>query len=191
MRVIGAGGDASTDAVVDVPPMIRACVSRIDAQGLDLIDGGEHLFDFRPAGNTQQALRSGDYAGHGCQGFMWIAGAQNIDARDERAIVAARPADECEDAAGAEPQRAAAVIENLFLRRMAEADPALDLAFDVQKFDTGERGHDARPPLLKACSSASQKHSCVRKNPKESKLVKLRGAQTSAIARHSRDFGPR
>ena len=51
---------------------------------------------------------------------------------------------------------AAAVIETLVLRRMAEPDPALDLAFDVQTFDTGERGHDARPPLLKARSKALQ-----------------------------------
>ena len=51
---------------------------------------------------------------------------------------------------------AAGLIETLVLRRIAELDPALDLAFDAHTFDTGKRGDDARPPLRKVRSKALQ-----------------------------------
>ena len=43
-------------AVVNVVPIVRRSVGRIDAEGLDKIDQLQNTFDFGPAGQSQQAF---------------------------------------------------------------------------------------------------------------------------------------
>ena len=53
------------EPVVNVLPMIRGDIRRIDAKSLNGVDRLQHPFDFLPADQPQQTLRPGLHIGHG------------------------------------------------------------------------------------------------------------------------------
>jgi hypothetical protein len=50
---------ADRQTVVDVPPVLWRDVRRIDPERFDRVDCLQHLLDFRPTGEAQQALSPG------------------------------------------------------------------------------------------------------------------------------------
>ena len=59
VAAIGARLISGAEAIVDVPPVIRRRVCRIDAERFDPVDGGEHSLDLGPAADAQQDLATG------------------------------------------------------------------------------------------------------------------------------------
>ncbi len=107
-------------------PVVRTSVGGLHAKRLDLIDQLQDALDLGPTVCAQQNLTPWRDAGDGRVGFVRMAGAQNIDAGDEGSVVPGGPPDEGEHAVGPEPKGPTPTIENLFVRDMAEADPAQD-----------------------------------------------------------------
>src|SRR3954469_17312399 len=86
--------------VMNVMPMIRSNVGRIDAEHLNGICHLQHALDLRPAGETQQNLSAGCHIGDGRAALSWSDCAQDVDPRNDRAKVVGGPSDESKDAAG-------------------------------------------------------------------------------------------
>ena len=104
---VGVRDRARRQPVVDVPPVVRRNVSRIDAQRLDGIDRLQHAFDLRPAVYPQQTLPAGADKADRRTGLARTNGAQDVDTRDDGAKIVRRPADESEDVARRERDGAA------------------------------------------------------------------------------------
>ena len=125
---------------------------------------GEHALDLGPALDAQQNFATRRYAWDGGDGFTLVAGAQDVDPRHERAVVARGPTDEGKHAARCEPEGAASAIEDLFVRDAAEPDPALDLAFEVQQLHAGagqDGGHGTLPSSGNSRSSSARSMSAT------------------------------
>src|SRR5713226_123908 len=137
------GGRARRQPVVDVPPVVRRDVGRIDAQRLDGIDRLQHAFDLRPDVYPQQTLPAGADKADRRTGFARTNGAQDVDTRDDGAKIVRRPADESEDVARREGNDTAMPVDDLLGGDTAEAYPALDALLDPDQIDISERvGHD-------------------------------------------------
>ena len=126
---------ANRQSVMDVPPVLGRGIGRIDAERFDDIDRVEDFLDFRPAGETQQALPAGTNKRHGRVALARTNGAQDVDPRNYRAVVVGCPTNEGEDASWPEGDDAALLINDAFLRNWAEADPVLDAFFDESQFN--------------------------------------------------------
>ncbi len=105
LRGVGIGFLAGDHVVVDVPPMIRRNIRRIDAKRVHGIDQGQHPLDLWPAIDTQQDLTARTNEGHGLERFATSDSAQDVEPRDDGAVIVGGPADEGEDAFGAKPTR--------------------------------------------------------------------------------------
>ena len=123
---------------VDVAPIVRCRVRRIDAQRLDDIDHLQHMLDLRPAGSAQQDVSTWPHVGDGGAGFARAHGTQDVDAGGDRSVVVGSPTDKAEDAAGPEREDPPSSIVDLFVCRPAEAYPSLDMLLEPQQFDMRE-----------------------------------------------------
>src|SRR5690606_5771215 len=140
---VGVRFQIGGQTVVDVPPMLRRGVGRIEAERIHGVDSDKRTLHLRPAVEAQQDFAAG---ADERQCLEWLAAPDcphNVDAGNDRAMVAARPSDEGEDAAGREADDAAAAVDDLFVALAAEAYPVLDLAFLEGQFD--QCGEGRRP----------------------------------------------
>lgn len=145
---VGAGRLACGKAVVNVPPVVRADVLGRQAERFDLVDRLQGALDSGPAGQAQQRLTAWRHAGHSGVRRAGGAGAQDVDPRDDGAVVAGGPANEREDALRREREDAPPPIEYLLVGVPAEADPVLDLALKVNERDVGGGAHGRSPSSL-------------------------------------------
>ena len=90
---------ARRQPVVNVPPVVRRDVGRIDAQRLDGVDRLQHALHLWPAVYPQQTLPAGADKADRRTGFAGSNGAQDVDTRDDGAKIVRCPADEGEDIA--------------------------------------------------------------------------------------------
>src|SRR6266511_3487268 len=134
---------ADRQTVMDVMPMLRRGVSRIDTERLDGINRLEDFLDFRPAGEAQEDFSAGAHIGDGRIAFARLRRAQDVDARADGAVVVRCPADEGEDAAWRERDAAPVTIDDLLFGNAAEPDPVLNALLEPQNVDMGEVGHAA------------------------------------------------
>src|SRR5260221_5449563 len=138
------------EPVVNVSPVIGTGVGGIDAELLDGVDRQQHALHVRPARDAQKDVASGPHGANRGVGFTWRDGAENVDARDDGAVIVAGPADKSEDAAGCEAQDALTAINDLFGDIPAKSNPVLDLLLEPDQLDMGEhidrRDHDGVPP---------------------------------------------
>src|SRR3546814_5887763 len=112
---VGARLVAGGQTVVNVTPVIRRYVSRIDVQRLHGVDRLEHALDLRPTVGAKQYLPARTHEG---QRLMRLAGADrahDVDPRNERAERVRRPADEREDCIGREATEATDRVAHLTL----------------------------------------------------------------------------
>ena len=94
---IGARSFADDETIVNVPPMIRSGIGRIDAERLDSVDRLQHAFDFRPTFHRQEDFATWPHEGRGGAVFAGRDGTQNIDLRGDGSVAVARPPDDYED----------------------------------------------------------------------------------------------
>ncbi len=95
---------------MDVVPIVRCCIGRINAERFDGVDNLQHAFDLGPTGKPQQDIAAWPHIGHGRAALPGRDGPQNIDARDDGAEVVGGPAHECEYAAGRKRKNAPPLI---------------------------------------------------------------------------------
>src|SRR5690606_13330626 len=164
-------------SIVDVPPVLRGGVGRIEAERFHGVDGGKRALHLRPTVEAQQDFAAGTDEGQCLERLAATDGPHNVDAGNDRAMVAARPSDEGEDAARREADDAAAAVDDLFVALVAEPDPMLDAAFLESQLDQcgegrrpvrqrtavraamGATGHCASPAMcwwgLRACAAST------------------------------------
>ncbi len=130
---------AAAQPVVDMAPIMRRDVRRIEAGAFDHVDGREHTLNARPARLAEQNLAAGAHARHGRACLGTGAGAEDIDGRHDRAEVICPPADERKDRAGREPDQTSTSIKNLFANIMTETQPLLDAMTDEDQHHAGQR----------------------------------------------------
>src|SRR4051794_38780930 len=114
-------------------PVIRRSVGGIDAEGLDGVDRVEDFFDLRPAGQPEQAFSAWPNVRHGRVTLPGPCRAQDVDARDDGAVVVGGPTDERKDAVRRKRDEAPLTVEDVLLCGAAEADPVLDTLLDPHK----------------------------------------------------------
>lgn len=124
-------------AIVQVPPILRGRICRIDAERLDGVDRLQHTFDFGPAvgGEQQRAPRAQIW--QRLDGSSGPCRLHDIEAREDRAIGVGRPTIDPEDRAPREGEAAAVRTKAFFADRITEPDPLLDPAFLPGQFDKG------------------------------------------------------
>ena len=67
-------------AVVDMPPVIRRGVGRIEAECFHRVYGDKRALHFRPAIEAQQDVASGAHEGQRLEGFAAANRAHDVDA---------------------------------------------------------------------------------------------------------------
>jgi hypothetical protein len=83
---VGAWVLADRKPVMNVPPVIRTDMGRIDANHLDSIDNLQYLLDFGPAGDMQIDLAARTHERQRRVRISRSYGPQNVDPRDDGAI---------------------------------------------------------------------------------------------------------
>src|SRR5712691_920011 len=144
---VGSQPLADGQAVMDLPPVVGRSVRGIDPKRLDGVDRLQHLLDLRPTGKVKQAFSARSHVGHGRVARAGSHGAQDVDARDDGAVVVGSPADKRKDAAWRERDEAPLAVEDVLLCGATEADPVLDALLDPHELDMSEVAH-AVPPAL-------------------------------------------
>ena len=91
VAAIGTRLVSGAEAIVDMPPVIRRGVGRIDAERLDGVDRREHTLDLGPAADAQQDLAAGTDEGQRLIGLARRDRAHDVDARDDGAVSRSRP----------------------------------------------------------------------------------------------------
>src|SRR5689334_14380672 len=130
---------ANDQPVMNMPPVIRAGICRVDADLFDGIDCLQHALDLRPACDSQEDFTARADIGNRRERLASPDSAEDVDPRDDRAEVSRRPTDVGDNAVRCEAQNAAATIEDLLCDITAEADPVLDLLLMPDQLDMGER----------------------------------------------------
>src|SRR5215467_8500331 len=153
---IGSRPFADEKTTMDVPPVLRRGVRRIDSECLNSVDRLKDLLDFRPACDTEQALPARTYKGHGRVAFALLNGAQDIDTRHDGAVAVGCPAHECKDAVCCERDDAMLSIDHVLLDDVAEADPVLDALLEPCQLDIGKLAH-ATPVFCRGCCRAADR----------------------------------
>lgn len=140
MLLAGVGSRDVTggEPVVDMAPIVRRSFGGIDVERFDRVGQKQYAFDARPAARLQQDFTTGPYRGQRLIAFARTDGAQDVDALDDGAKAIRGPADEGEDSPGGEAEDATPPVEDLFVDRMAEANPVFDLLLAPNQFDLGE-----------------------------------------------------
>ena len=127
---------------MNVAPVVRRGVRRVDAEGFDFIDDLENPFDLGPAGQAQQTVAAGCHIRNGRVGLARSGRTQNVDPAYRRAEVICLPSDEGKDSAGIECGGAATAALNRTPHDSAEANPVLDPLLDPDEFDSGAAAHE-------------------------------------------------
>src|SRR5690606_19671071 len=140
---VGVRLQIGSQTVVDVPPMLRCGVSWVEAERFHGVDGGKPALHLGPAVEAQQDFAAGADEWQCLERLAAPDGPHNVDAGNDRAMLAIRPSDEGEDAARREPDDAAAAVDDLFIALAAEPDPMLDAAFLESQLD--QCGEGRRP----------------------------------------------
>src|SRR5690606_22563402 len=138
LRGVGTRRFACVYPVGDVPPMIGIDLGRIDTYGLDPVDMAKDSLDLRPAFDLQQDFAAWTDEGQRLIGLARRNRAQDVEARNDRAVVVRRPADERKHRAGMEEYNTPVAIEDLLTSRMAESDPVFGLAFHPGQVRAGQ-----------------------------------------------------
>ena len=120
---------------MDVPPVVRRCVSGIDAECLHGVDRGQRPLYLSPAVDAQQDLAAGTNERHRLERFAASDGAQDVETRNDGAVVVGGPTDKGEDALGCEADDAAAAVDDLFVALAAETYPVFHLLLLEGQFD--------------------------------------------------------
>ena len=116
-RRVGSRGLAGEEPVMDMAPVVRAGVRRIDAGASRTASiACSTCSTFGQPESRRRLSAPGRTNGHRRIALAWAHGAQDVDARDGRAIVVGGPADVGEDRARREAEDAAATIEDLLSR---------------------------------------------------------------------------
>ena len=121
--------------------MLRCNHGRIDGEGLDRVNDLKNFLDLGPVGDVQENIGAGLNVRHSDVGLARCDGAENVDLRQDRAVIVSRPVHDRKDAIGRKAHDAACVIEDLLSCDMAEADPGLYVFLDPQEFDLGDSAH--------------------------------------------------
>jgi hypothetical protein len=100
--------------------MVRRNIGRIDAKRVHGINQGQHPLDLSPAVDTQQDLAARTNEGHGLVRFATPDSAQDVEPRDDGAVIVGGPADEGEDAFGRKTDQTAAAVDDLLKALAAE-----------------------------------------------------------------------
>src|SRR5690606_28450306 len=114
--------------VVDVPPVFRCSVGWVEAERFHGVDGGKRALYLGPTIEAQQDFPAGADEGQCLERLAAPDCPHYVEAGNDRAMVAARPSDEGEDAARRKADHAAVAVDDLFIALAAEAYPVLDLA---------------------------------------------------------------
>jgi hypothetical protein len=127
---IGARGEVGGHAIMQMAPVIRRCVARVDVHVFDLIYRFEHALDARPTRNPQEDSAPG--LDPGKRYFMSAepCGDDDVDARHDGAMIVRGPADEGEGRTSGERNNPGPTIDDLILHCAAEPDPLFDPALD-------------------------------------------------------------
>ena len=139
---VAARLQACRQPVVNVAPIVRRGVGRVDAVRFDLVGELKGPFDLGPAGLAQQTVAAGRHMRHGRIGLASAGHAQDVDPAFRRTEIICLPADEGEDGAGIESDGAAATALDRCPHDPAEANPVLDLLLDPDEFDSGAAAHE-------------------------------------------------
>jgi hypothetical protein len=100
-----------------------------------------------PAIDTQQDLAARTNEAHGLVRFATPDSAQDVEPRDDGAVIVGGPTDEGEDAFGRKTDQTAAAVDDLLKALAAEAYPPLDLLLLEGQFD--QCGEWCRPVRLR------------------------------------------
>ena len=112
-RTIRARCFANSHSVVDMAPMVRRDLDRVDAACLDRVDKLEHALHLRPAIDAQEDVRAGRDGRHRLARRSRLNGAQDVEAREHGPVLIRGPSDQREDASGKEEEDASAPVEDL------------------------------------------------------------------------------
>ena len=123
---IGSRSFADSETIVNVPPVIRSGIGRIDAERLDSVDGLQHAFDFLPTFDRQEDFATWPHEGRGGAALAGRDGTHDVDLRGDGSVAVARPADDRENGIRRERNTAAMTIETEARHRPAETDALLD-----------------------------------------------------------------
>ena len=82
---------ANAHPVRDMAPVIRGYVAGIEADGFHVVDQLKHLTNLGPAIDGQQDFAAGAHERQCLERLAAPDGAHNVDARNDSAMVAARP----------------------------------------------------------------------------------------------------
>jgi hypothetical protein len=80
--------------VMEMAPMGRRYILGSDAECLDRVDRFQYPFDLGPAGEPEQDFATRLHARDRRDWLSRLRGTQNVDTRDDRALLIRRPADE-------------------------------------------------------------------------------------------------
>ena len=113
-KTISAWRFADGHSVVDVAPMVRRDLDRLDAARLNGVDELEHALHLRPAVDAQEDVRSGRDGRHRLARRSRLNSAQDVEAREHCPVLIRGPSDQRKDASGREEEDASAPVEDLF-----------------------------------------------------------------------------
>lgn len=165
---------------MDVPPVIGRSVGWIEAERSYGVNGDKRALDLRPAVEAQEDVAARPYKGKRLERLAAADGAHDVDARNDRAMLACGPADEGEDAVGREADDAAAAVEDLFVALASEPDPVLDLAFVEGQLD---QGSERRWPVRQRTAVRAVGGSAAHDRPPWRSSAASMSCSTSAIDR--------
>ena len=108
---------ACVHPVGDMPPVIGIDLGGIDANGLDPVDMAKDGLNLRPAFDLQQDFAARTDEGQRLIGFARRNRAQDVEARNDRAVVVRRPADEREHRTRTERNDAPVAVDDPSIAR--------------------------------------------------------------------------
>jgi hypothetical protein len=117
---------SGSDAMVEMPPVFGRRVRRVETQCLNGVDRPEHMFDPRPAIDTQEDFPARTHERQSLEHFASPDRAHDIQPGDGDTEVIGRPAHEGENTSWRKAGNATAVIKDLLVTAMPEAQPVFD-----------------------------------------------------------------
>jgi hypothetical protein len=137
VSAVGARALPSRNPVMEMAPVGRRHILRLDAERFDRVDRFQHTLDLGPTGNPEQDLAARAYARDRRDRLSRCGSTQNVDTRDDRAMVICCPADERKDASRRKRNNAPPAVDDALLGEAAEANPALDASLLLIEFNLG------------------------------------------------------
>ena len=100
VAAVGARALPTGNPVMEMAPMGRRHILRLDAECLDRVDCFQHSLDLGPTGKPEQDFAARPYARDRRDRLSGLGGAQNVDTGGDRSVFIRRPSDESEDVSG-------------------------------------------------------------------------------------------